>query len=371
MVNNFNFMENTWKYIVYETTNTINGKIYVGMHKTKDPNKFDGYIGSGIYITQPYTYQHSKTAFQCAVKKYGVKNFTRKTLAIFDTEQEASDLEEQIVNEKFLERNDVYNMVLGGISGCLISQMIKVYQYDLEGNYINEYKSFADAALELNCDYTLISYAVRKKAKAKGYLWNTDKVPKLNLANYNLGLNHQIKIYCYLKTGEFYKEYNNQTIASKELNISTSAIKKSRLTGNCVKNMYYFCSIKANSYDKARKEYIESRPVYRYNSDGSFDKMYETQLEAELENKTNITKAIKLKTLDSNNYLWGIEKLENYNIPENKNKKRQVGKYDTSGNLIELYDSATKAAKENGTSVWKVLSGMNQTHKNHIYKYIN
>lgn len=364
-------MENTWKYIVYETTNIANGKIYVGIHKTKDPDKFDGYIGNGIYITQPYTYQHSKTAFQCAVKKYGVKNFIRKTLAVFDTEQEASDLEEQIVNEKFLERDDVYNMVLGGISGCLVSQMIKVYQYDLNGNFMNEYKSFADAALQLNCDYTLISYAVRKKAKAKGFFWNTDKVDKLNLDDYNLGLNHQIRVYCYLKTGEYYNEYSNQTIASKELNISASSIRTSRLTGSCVKNMYYFCQVKASSYDKARKEYIETRPVYRYKGDGSFDKEYSTQLEAELENKTNITKAIKLKTPDSNNYLWGIEKLENYNAPKKINEKRQVGKYDINGVLVQTYDSATKAAKENGTSVWKVLSGMNQTHKNHIYKYID
>ena len=365
-------MEKTWKYIVYETTNLVNNKIYIGIHKTKDANKFDGYIGNGIYITQPYTYQYAKTAFQCAVKKYGVKNFKRKTLAVFDTEKEASDLEEQLVNEKFLERDDVYNMVLGGISGCLVSQIIKVYQYDLNGNYLNEYKSFADAALQLECDYTLISYAVRKKSKAKNYLWSTDKLDKLDLSNYNLGNNHQIKIYCYLKNGEFYREYPNQTQASKDLKISSSSIRHSRLEGVCINDTYYFCSIKANSYDKARKEYILSRPVYRYKSDGSFDKSYNSQLEAEIENKTNITKSIKLKTIDSNNYLWGLEKLENYNIPRDKtNKKRQVGKYDLNGNLIYIYDSATKAANENGTSVWKVLAGTNKTHKNHIYKYVN
>ncbi len=360
-----------WKYIVYETTNLVNGKIYVGIHKTADPDKFDGYIGNGIYVTQPYTYQYSKTAFQCAVKKYGPKNFRRKTLAIFDTEQEASDLEEQIVNEKFLERSDVYNMVLGGLGGYLVSNRIKVYQYDLEGNYLNEYCSFADAALQLNCDYTLISYAVRKKSKAKGFFWNTDKVEKLDLSNYNLGENHSIKTYCYLKTGEFYKEFNTQEEAARELNLSTTSIRNSRLLGNCVKNMYYFCSIKEKSYDKARKEYICSRKVYRYNSDGSFSKQYNTQLEAEHDNKgSNITKSIKLKTPDDNGYLWSIEKLENFNKPIKVNEKRKVGKYDLQNNLVEEYESATKAAKENGTSVWKVLSGTNQTHKGYIYRYI-
>ena len=140
-------MDKNWKYIVYETTNLINGKIYVGLHKTENPDIFDGYLGNGIIATQPYTYMYAKTAFQAAVKKYGPKNFKRKTLAIFNTLEEASDLEEQIVNEKFLERSDVYNMILGGIAGCLISQRIKVFQYDENGNYLNEYESFADAAL--------------------------------------------------------------------------------------------------------------------------------------------------------------------------------------------------------------------------------
>lgn len=365
-------MDKTWKYIVYETTNLINGKIYVGLHKTENPDVFDGYIGNGVYITQPYTYQYAKTAFQYAVKKYGPKNFRRKTLAVFNTEQEASDLEEQIVNEKFLERPDVYNMILGGLAGCLVSQRIKVFQYDLEGNYVNEYLSFADAALQLGCDYTLISYAVRKKAKAKGFFWNTDKVDKLDLSTYNLGLNHEIKIYCYSKSGEFLEEFKNQTQAAKALSISASAIKESRITGSCVKNMYYFSSIKEDSYDKARKEYICTRQVYKYSSDGSFLQEYETQLEAESDNKgSNITKAIKFKSIDENGFLWGLEKLENFNKPKKVNAKRQVGKYDLEGNLIKVYDSATQAEKENGTSVWKVLAGTNRTHKGHIYKYLS
>ena len=78
-------------------------------------------------------------------------------------------MEEEIVNESFLKRSDVYNMILGGSAGCLISQRIKVYQYDETGKYLNSFDSFAIAAAEMKCDYTLISYAVRKKAKAKNY----------------------------------------------------------------------------------------------------------------------------------------------------------------------------------------------------------
>ena len=45
------------KYIVYKTTNLINNYIYIGVHKTQDPNIFDSYIGCGVYINKPYTYE--------------------------------------------------------------------------------------------------------------------------------------------------------------------------------------------------------------------------------------------------------------------------------------------------------------------------
>ena len=362
--------EKNWKYIVYETTNLVNNKIYIGLHKTKDPNVFDGYIGCGIYVTQPYTYIHPKFKFQYAVKKYGPHNFRRKTLAIFDNIQQASDLEEELVNEEFLARDDVYNMVLGGLDGYFISNRIKVFQYDITGKYMNEYESFADAALQNDCDYTLISYAVRKKSKAKGCFWNTDKVEILDLSNYNLGLNHSIKVYFYSLDGKYLGGFKTLTSAYRKTGITYNTIHKACRLGNVVRNQYYISYIKAESYDKARMEYLRTRNVYKYNPDGSFCKEYETQLEAELENNTNITKAIKMKAPDENGYLWGLEKLKNYNIPRGKNKPRKVGKYDLEGNLVKTYESATAAEKENGTSVWKVLAGTNRTHKQHIYKYL-
>ena len=67
------------KYIVYKTTNLINNYIYIGVHKTQDPNIFDSYIGCGVYINKPYTYEKAKTKFQQAVKEFGTSNFRRET----------------------------------------------------------------------------------------------------------------------------------------------------------------------------------------------------------------------------------------------------------------------------------------------------
>lgn len=367
-----NNLQNNWKYIVYQTTNLINNKIYIGVHKTKDPNYFDGYLGCGVINTQPYTYQYAKTAFQYAVKKYGPNNFVRHTLAIFNTEDEAFELEEQLVNEEFLSREDVYNMILGGKGGVLVSQRIKVYQYDLEGNYLNEYSSFADAGLAVNRDYTLISYAVRKKCKAVNCYWNTDKVEKLDLTQYNNGDNHKTPITCYLTNGEFFQTFESQQQCIKQLGVCGTSIRNSCILGNCVSNKYYFSYVNAKNYSQARTEYLKTRSVYKYDGDsGEFIKAYATQVEAEIENVgSNITKAIRLKTKDENGFIWGLEKLENYNKPIIKNKKRKVGKFSLDEKLVQIYDSATQAAKENGTSVWKVLSGTNNTHKQHYYRYL-
>lgn len=89
------------KYIVYKTTNLINNYIYIGVHKTVDPDLWDYYLGNGVDTRVPYTYEKSKTKFQQTVKEFGVKNFKRETLAIFDTAEEAYELEEILVNECF------------------------------------------------------------------------------------------------------------------------------------------------------------------------------------------------------------------------------------------------------------------------------
>ena len=51
------------KYIVYQTINVINNKIYIGVHKTKNPDIFDGYVGCGCSIYEPNMYNNPKTPF--------------------------------------------------------------------------------------------------------------------------------------------------------------------------------------------------------------------------------------------------------------------------------------------------------------------
>lgn len=91
-------------YLVYQTTNLINQKIYIGIHKTKKIE--DGYLGSGFQLTK-------------AIKKYGRENFERIILFNFDNKEEMIAKEKELVNEEFIVREDVYNVSLGGSGGTI------------------------------------------------------------------------------------------------------------------------------------------------------------------------------------------------------------------------------------------------------------
>ena len=169
------------KYIVYQTINTVNNKIYIGVHSTETPDTFDGYIGNGVNIYRPATYLNPKTPFQYAVRKYGIKVFHRSVIASFDSEKEAYDLEKTLVNEEFIKRSDVYNLALGGRINVINSIPKKeVYMYDLDGNYIRSFNGTNEAArfVDPNCITAgHLSRAIKKGHQFHGFQFSYEKLP--------------------------------------------------------------------------------------------------------------------------------------------------------------------------------------------------
>ena len=89
------------KYLVYKITNNINGKIYIGIHKTKNEN--DGYMGSGVTLNK-------------AFKKYGKENFSKTILEYHDSYEALLDRERELVTEDFVKSKYTYNATIGGYS---------------------------------------------------------------------------------------------------------------------------------------------------------------------------------------------------------------------------------------------------------------
>lgn len=89
-------------YTIYQITNMIDGKVYIGKHQTKD--LADNYMGSGKHLKR-------------ALAKHGIENFKKEILFQFDNEAEMNTKEAELVTEEFCLREDTYNLCPGGKGG--------------------------------------------------------------------------------------------------------------------------------------------------------------------------------------------------------------------------------------------------------------
>jgi group I intron endonuclease len=94
-------MQSTF-YTIYKIINHVNNKIYIGKHQTTDLN--DSYMGSGKLLKR-------------AIKKYGIENFTKIILHVYNTENDMNLKEKELVTEDFCLRPDTYNICAGGKGG--------------------------------------------------------------------------------------------------------------------------------------------------------------------------------------------------------------------------------------------------------------
>ena len=358
------------KYIVYKTTNLVNDYIYIGVHKTAYPNSWDGYLGCGVRINKPSTYENAKTAFQHAVKEFGCSNFRRETLSVFNTAEEAYLLEELLVNEDFLARPDVYNMVLGGARNYSSGRI--VYEYDASsGKFIAEYPTCSFVADMLGVSSQTVTRGVKYCYKVKGRCFSYIKCDEIDISLYE-NPNESITVYRYLASGEYDCEFSSLSSASRNTDgANPYYIHQSAILGYKVRDSYYFSLYKEESYDKARSKQILNREVHKYDCDGNYIKSYSSQKEAELENPyCNITKSIRLRRPDEKGFFWCLEKLQAYNKTGPKQPKKVV-KIDADGNVMQTWDSFNKCAKEVGRGVQPVLQGKHKYHKGFVYKYID
>lgn len=202
------------KYLVYLTYCITSKKIYVGVHMTDAPDTFDGYLANGVYTNRPATYKRATTPFKRAVQKYGIHAFRRITLAVFDTSEEAYKLEASIVNDEFIRRIDTYNIKLGGSGGCPESFKRKVYMYDSNGEFVQEFETVYACMQFLYPEApngSHICRAIKEGTRVKNYQFSYEKVPfmkKWNTLYDGEKLSNAIKNRDTRKVGRFDNEGN-------------------------------------------------------------------------------------------------------------------------------------------------------------------
>lgn len=359
------------KYIVYLTTNKTNNKIYIGVHGTKDPDVFCGYIGCGVNIKSPKTYMNGKTLFQRAVKKYGVNNFYRTTLHIFDTLNEALNMEALLVNKDFIKRPDTYNMTIGGGMPPDLSK--KVYQFDLNGNLIKEWKNQIEITTLYECYNDMMWHCKKEKRSFLDCYWSNENT--INIDDYRLSRTKCI--YQYNLEGELLTVFNNVKEVSIKLDLDKNRVINAISQRSSLDDCYFLTVVTPieEILEWRKNKNGGKKKVYRYTLNNLFDKEYNSLADAARDNNLkkshSISTAIK-KFSTSAGYKWSFIKSDIFQevalLPEIKPQK--VGVYDLNDNLVKTFETVAECQKE-FPYCRKVLRKERKSAHEHIFKYIS
>lgn len=351
-------------YIVYLTTNMVNKKIYIGKHATENPEVFDNYLGDGIFRNSPRTYNKGTTPFQAAVLKYGPDKFVRKTLQVFDTEEEALALEAQLVNKEFIEREDTYNIVLGGGNPPRLNKPI--YQYNLSGDLVKEWDSIKSISSFYKINKDRIRMCINDKRSFDESYWSEIKHTHLNIKDFRSSSRGAIRQYT--TQGVLLQTFKSTTEAAKALDIDRQKITNA-IYGKYATSGFWFLK-----EDELIESYldgsIKNEPkVYCYDTDGTLKCEFESTSEVKNSqkiNKNNLKRACKNNLL-LNGLYWSFTKYTNI-LKENpeitSTSEQKVYQYTMDGDFVKEWPSINKCKKE-FPSVLQVLLG----NRNHCHKF--
>lgn len=359
------------KFIVYQTTNLINNKIYIGVHGTENPDTFDGYIGNGVNINHPSTYKNPKYPFQCAVNKYGISNFKRTTLYIFDNEEEAYNKEREIVTKEFILRSDTYNLALGGWHVRYSPHKKEVYQFNTDGGFIKKWDSVYEIAEFYNVWKQSIYSAINNKQRLYNYYWSYNE--SIDITKYS-NPNTSRKVYKYNKQGKCVAIYDTIGIAARENNTKPGHIIQRIKTNMFSENEFYYSYDLYDTYTPKPILDLKGKNVYLYNIKGEYIKEISVK---ELKKQYNIHSYKEISNIIINKstlHEFQIRTQYSKNIEEYspKNKKKPVLVFTKEGEFVQEFESVTSACKAlelDSSTVYKILRGCAKSTKGYTIKY--
>jgi hypothetical protein len=171
---------------IYKILNTVTNKVYIG-------STFDFKTRKRIHLKDLRNNKHHSKYLQNSYNKYGEDIFVFEILEIIEDNSNLLIKEQYWINyfQSFDEKKG-YNILkfAGSCKGRIntekrrleisIQNSKPIYQYDLNGNFIKEWRSATIAAKELNTFQSTINNALTNYAKtALGYMWKYDKMEKI------------------------------------------------------------------------------------------------------------------------------------------------------------------------------------------------
>lgn len=190
--------------LLEDTENYRKGQIYIG----KCSHDCRTYFTGGVI---PKT----------IAKKYGKHVFKKEIIVQGDFNNALLNELERHYIRLYNSNNVGLNLTLGGDAGCLYRRPL--YQYDLEGNYLNEYKSLLDATKAVGGGKDFSIAVDNPKKSRKGFKWKSYKVENCGKYKGDRGQTRR-KVDCYNLQNEYIKTFNSITEASIEMKVHGSGI---------------------------------------------------------------------------------------------------------------------------------------------------
>ena len=348
--------EDNKTYIVYAHLCTVNGKIYIG--QTCQP--FKKRCGSN-----GKNYKHSIMFFS-AIKKYGWNNFQHIVL-VDGLSKEMADIVEKELIKKYntRDREHGYNL---GLGGSLNIEAKPIYQYDLDGKFLHEYKNIYEMKNVFGHTYHGVYSCLTGITRSwHGYMWSYQKYDKISSYITKKGYtkyNYNKSIYQYDLDGNYINSYETisdaaDSINSKHVNL-ISACARGELKAACGFQWSYTYFYKMPKFHKENKN---RKSVCQYDLNGNFICEYESVLDAirtlnihKFQIISSNRKTVE-DTIYSQGFYWSYKKRNklNDNVVNElsmvaSHYDRTIYKYSFNGELVGTYHSTIDAARSVGHS---------------------
>lgn len=226
--------------IIYKITNIINNKVYIGQTNNWK-KRWSTHVNdkqNGCLITR-------------AIKKYGKENFEVKFLFENLSDDEANRLEKETIIKFNSKAPNGYNIREGGHDskhsedskikmslakkgiptprqlGKLHFNSLNIYQFDLNGKYINTFGSSYEAQRETGINQSHICKCCNEEIYSTGkFLWIYEKDFSEDLLIKKIVLFQKRKNYCKKPIENIItkKQYDSINELAKELNVSVQAV---------------------------------------------------------------------------------------------------------------------------------------------------
>lgn len=272
------------------------------------------------------------------------------------------------------------------------ARKVEILQYDLEGNFLREFKSLNDASKFIGIVPNAIGQNLNSYTKsAGGFQWRFKTKNYSNKIESYFIQNNGLPIGQYDLNGNLISAFESLLDAERKTGHSEGSIRAAMNRGAKIKNTSYFF-IQFNKKQKIPKKIDSfifplhgfSIPIVQLSADGKYfiNEFPSITHAAKFLNKStgHISSACNGKRLTAFGYSWKykkdcIDELPKVKISEVtvKPHSKPIAQYDLNGKYLKTFKSASEAARETNDkqgNISAVALGKRKYSKNYQYAYI-